>query len=129
MRLFPSRKQWNTWSLPSRLTAIGAYVGLLSVPLAVLGLVLSRPSHTPINRAAILPPPVRLDLRLELFIGGFQVRVRNLGSVPARGITLSLETWQIHAPGPEVRKEIAVRDLAPHDELVHVIELLSTNRR
>jgi len=27
--LLPNKKQWKTWSLPSKLTAIGAYLGLL----------------------------------------------------------------------------------------------------
>ena len=28
--LIPSNKQWNSWSLPSKLTAIGTLVGILS---------------------------------------------------------------------------------------------------
>jgi hypothetical protein len=32
----PSRKQWSTWSLPSKLTAIGTYIGLLSLGLYVI---------------------------------------------------------------------------------------------
>lgn len=35
MRLFPSKKQWRGWSLPSRYTAIGLYVTML--PLALTG--------------------------------------------------------------------------------------------
>lgn len=30
MNLWPNKKQWKTWSLPSKLTAIGALLGLLS---------------------------------------------------------------------------------------------------
>jgi hypothetical protein len=36
LALIPSRTQWKRWSLPSKLTCIGAYVGLLSVLLAVV---------------------------------------------------------------------------------------------
>lgn len=39
MILFPSKRQWREWSLPSRLTAIGAYVGVVSLLIAVVGLV------------------------------------------------------------------------------------------
>ena len=35
MWFLPSRDQWRRWSLPSKLTAIGAYVGIISIPLAV----------------------------------------------------------------------------------------------
>lgn len=37
----PSRDQWNKWSLPSKLTAIGAYVGIISIPLAIMLFALS----------------------------------------------------------------------------------------
>lgn len=30
MRIIPTKNQWKNWSLPSKLTAIGTYVGLLS---------------------------------------------------------------------------------------------------
>jgi len=33
MRLFPSKNQWKSWSLPSKLTAIGALVGIISLSL------------------------------------------------------------------------------------------------
>ena len=36
MWLFPSRAQWKNWSLPSRLTAIGAYAGIFGIFLAFL---------------------------------------------------------------------------------------------
>lgn len=35
MQLFPSHNQWRSWSLPSKLTAIGAYVGVMGVLLTV----------------------------------------------------------------------------------------------
>ena len=40
MRLLPKREQWKRWSLPSRLTAMGTYIGFLSLVIAaVLALV------------------------------------------------------------------------------------------
>lgn len=33
MSLLPNKKQWNTWSLPSKLTAIGVLLGFLSLSL------------------------------------------------------------------------------------------------
>ncbi len=41
MRLIPTRKQWNEWSLPSKLTAIGAYVGIIGLVLGVVFFVIS----------------------------------------------------------------------------------------
>ncbi|HET9765537.1 MAG TPA: hypothetical protein VFS60_01745 [Thermoanaerobaculia bacterium] len=35
MWLFPSRAQWASWSLPSKLTAVGAYSGIIGIPLAI----------------------------------------------------------------------------------------------
>lgn len=34
--MFPSRKQWLSWSLPSKLTLVGTYVGILGVILSVV---------------------------------------------------------------------------------------------
>ena len=36
MKLWPSKKQWKDWSLPSKLTAIGALVGVVAIPLSLL---------------------------------------------------------------------------------------------
>lgn len=35
MKLIPSKQQWNSWSLPSKLTTISAYLGLLSIILTI----------------------------------------------------------------------------------------------
>jgi hypothetical protein len=34
--MLPTKKQWQTWSLPSKLTAIGTYAGLLALLLTVM---------------------------------------------------------------------------------------------
>jgi len=36
MRLLPSKKQWQKWSFPSKLTAVGTYVGILALLVAVI---------------------------------------------------------------------------------------------
>jgi hypothetical protein len=35
MQLLPSRNQWRNWSLPSKLTALGAYIGIMGILLTV----------------------------------------------------------------------------------------------
>ncbi len=55
MWFLPSPDQWKRWSLPSKLTAIGAYVGIISIPLAVglFGLSIylqGRPSSSPVTQ-------------------------------------------------------------------------------
>ncbi len=35
MSLWPSKKQWNSWKLPSKLTAIGALAGIVAIPLSI----------------------------------------------------------------------------------------------
>lgn len=35
-RLIPTRKQWDSWSLPSKLTCIGAYVGVVALVVTVV---------------------------------------------------------------------------------------------
>lgn len=64
VELIPSRRQWNEWSLPSKLTAIGTLVGALS-----LGLYLGEKSlgilrfvHRAAPSAAPTIPPVVLAL-------------------------------------------------------------------
>jgi len=46
LSLFPTRRQWNGWSLPSKLTAIGTYIAVLTLIFAILnffiGLYLTR---------------------------------------------------------------------------------------
>ena len=44
MKLFPTSRQWKTWSLPSKLTAIGVYAGILGVVLAIAFWVLPDPN-------------------------------------------------------------------------------------
>ena len=36
MNIWPSKKQWNDWTLPSKLTAIGALIGFAGIILTVL---------------------------------------------------------------------------------------------
>jgi len=36
MSLWPSQKQWKSWTLPSKLTAIGVLVGLVAILLTIL---------------------------------------------------------------------------------------------
>jgi len=42
MRLFPTKRQWSSWSLPSKLTTIGCYAGIISL---LLGFVFFFLSH------------------------------------------------------------------------------------
>lgn len=44
LHLIPTRAQWRGWSLPSKLTCIGAYLGVLSISLAVAFFLWPRPS-------------------------------------------------------------------------------------
>jgi len=41
MRLFPTKHQWSSWSLPSKLTAIGCYAGIISLLLGCIFFFLS----------------------------------------------------------------------------------------
>lgn len=110
MFFMPSRKQWISWSLPSKLTAIGAFLGVAGLVLTLLPLALSW-LHTP----SVLRP--ELELTLLLRIDGFNVHVVNRGPVAARQVTVSLKSWQIGAPGPDAMIEFPVRDLAPSDDI------------
>jgi hypothetical protein len=66
MRLWPSRKQWRGWSLPSRLTAVGTYVGIAAILFAVVeaatgGWPFSLGRQPAVRQAAT--PPIVLELR------------------------------------------------------------------
>jgi hypothetical protein len=52
--LWPSKKQWGSWTLPSKLTVIGVLVGLLGILLAIVLFAInyfSGPNLTDIVRA------------------------------------------------------------------------------
>ncbi len=48
----PSRTQWRRWSLPSKLTAIGAYVGVIALLLSIVLAVFSRFERLPLLTSA-----------------------------------------------------------------------------
>jgi hypothetical protein len=112
MWFLPTKQQWNSWSLPSKLTAIGAYVGVFALLVTLLTLL---PTKSRSSKTSV-PPTPHLEAQLQLRISGFQIHVTNLGSVPANQVTVSLHTWQIGAPGPDIMTEYPVRDLAPNDD-------------
>lgn len=45
--LIPNRREWQRWSVPSRLTAVGAYVGIAGLLLTVVLYVAGRPATPP----------------------------------------------------------------------------------
>lgn len=64
MWIFPSRSQWGSWSLPSKLTAIGAYVGILSIVLTVAMFAIQTYRERSISAQSVLErtePPVASD--------------------------------------------------------------------
>ena len=116
MLFLPGKKQWASWSLPSKLTAIGTYVGVAGLLLSLFAFALLwRPTPT------VTSPD--LEVKLLQRIDGFHIRVINLSSVPAKEITVSLHTWQIGAPGPDVMTEFPIRDLAPFDDFTFRVSL------
>jgi len=36
MKLLPSKKQWKSWTLPSKIGVIGGYAGILGIPLTII---------------------------------------------------------------------------------------------
>ena len=57
--LWPTRRQWRSWSIPSKLTAIGALVGLLSLLLTIATLLLQHRASNPQSDLAVPFPPDR----------------------------------------------------------------------
>lgn len=53
--MIPTKKQWSKWSLPSKLTAIGAYVGVLGLILAALTFLPRK------NQILYVDKPIQLD--------------------------------------------------------------------
>ena len=116
MKILPSRRQWNEWSLPSKLTAVGAYISGASLLITLIVMVLSALKER--SNVVTSPRPAILELRLALRISGFQIHVANTGTTPARQVTITLTTWQVGAPGPDIVKEFSVRDLSTLDDVV-----------
>jgi hypothetical protein len=61
----PSRQQWRQWSLPSKLTALGAYIGVIGVVLSALFFALPH----------ALPPSPIVASPARLSLGGAQYRL------------------------------------------------------
>src|SRR6266481_457042 len=101
MRLVPSKERWCSWSLPSKLTAIGAYATIAGLLLTLVALGISV-RQTENAQFAVHESPPNLEIQLLLRIDGFQIRVANAGVGPAKQVTVSLKTWQIGAPGPDI---------------------------
>lgn len=66
MRHFiPTRKQWRKWTLPSKLTAIGAYVGVFALLLYILSLVWPKAVIPQLPEFKITTAPVDLPGKNE----------------------------------------------------------------
>jgi hypothetical protein len=66
MRLFPTKQQWSSWSLPSRLTMVGCYAGTISLLLGCVFFLLSHNMKPVRNqkRTAIVPLVEAEDVHL-----------------------------------------------------------------
>lgn len=51
MKLFPTKRQWLQWSLPSKLTAVGTYVGIASFLAAILFVTVFSPRRGSLARS------------------------------------------------------------------------------
>lgn len=86
--------------------------------------------HPPESQRRVDDLNARLEATLLSRIGGFQVHVMNNSLTAAKQVTVSLKTWQIGAPGPDVVAEFPIRDLAPSDDFTLNIEpFRSTNNK
>ena len=109
--MLPSRRQWERWSLPSKLTAIGAFVGVTGLLFSIVAYVFPwpyRPKDGPMQ-------PATLDAELVLRYEGFKVRVSNIGQVTATGVNVAVISWRVGAPAADVWKDFPIRNLPPGD--------------
>ena len=105
MSLWPSRQQWRTWSLPSKLTAIGTLLGVISLGLYSLDkvfqlkdLIFGDTSRVPLRllEFKITTTPVELPGRNEspLSVANIQNRrlhileIRNPNKIPFSNLQL-----------------------------------------
>lgn len=70
-----------------------------------------KPTHDAPKKLNAHAPLLRLDLRVS--ISGYELYVANEGEVLAQGINVDVVAWQAGAPGAELIKSYAVRDLSP----------------
>lgn len=77
--MIPSRSQWRQWSLPSRLTAVGTFLGLISVLLAVTSLrETSEHPRQEMLRLDLVRPGATLDLVKQTLGAPFSHQVEGL---------------------------------------------------
>jgi len=115
MWLMPSRKQWGIWSLPSKLTAIGAYIGIAGILLAIAPLLIPY---------FLAPKKAHLAAELHFMIGSQRMRIANVGDVLATKINVDIVSWANGAPDATIRINREVRDLMPESDFLFDIDLL-----
>jgi hypothetical protein len=115
MWLIPSRQQWNRWSLPSKLTAVGAYLGIAGILLAI---------GTLLTPFFFVPRRASLAAELHLMIGGYRIRIANIGGVLAKRINVNIVSWANGAPDATIWIDKGVKDLMPNGDYFFDADLL-----
>jgi hypothetical protein len=79
MRLIPTAEQWAKWSLPSKLTAIGAYTGGIALVAAVFFYIFPREAQYSGRDEPELQPA---DFRLRITVASYSMTEQNLAKAP-----------------------------------------------
>lgn len=114
--LIPTIKQWRSWGIPSRLTALGVLLAVTSIVFSVL--IFAVPYIASLGEGQPL-----LGLTLHLRAGGFEVSVHNAGDGTARQVYVDLLSWRLGAPGLDVQETYTVRDLGPRADYTFSVDL------
>lgn len=78
MKVIPSKSQWNRWSLPSKLTAVGTFAGVVGLVISLIGLIdfptseTLEPEIVELLEAPLKSKLVYLDDQLESYKNGLQ---------------------------------------------------------
>lgn len=99
MSLWPSKKQWKTWSLPSKLTTFGALIGFLSLSFYILEKTFNvmewilQDELKPLVRVDLEFPYERSDESVKQNKRNPEFTITNIGSITISPITVDADMF------------------------------------
>ena len=122
MKMWPSRQQWNSWSLPSKLSAIGVLIGvvslLVSVGIYAIPVVIRWiwPPRTTVTLTVTITNPgessVAIEKRASLFLTKYQE------GMTAIEVMLPQECELLSSNGREIKGDLI--EIAPGESVFKV---------
>lgn len=109
--LFPSKKQWRGWSLPSKLTCIGTYAGVIAIVLTVAFYMWPLPSEDSLQRKMAERRMDQIATTLPSAVAeAVEQKLNQMDTNRVRVETLTTEVKQLRAQGDAYKQELSRKE-------------------